>query len=649
MQNLFLRQSYQDCLEAYEKSLKSDRYIKWDYVILTASNADQAKSYQMQIDYRKKQGYLSERTKYVVLSDPDGKRVGSGGATLNVLRFLAEDMGGANHFSGKRVLVIHSGGDSKRIPQYSACGKIFSPVPRELPDGRTSTLFDEFIICMSGVAGRLKEGMLVLSGDVLLLFNPLQIDFAFKGAAALSIKEPVSVGREHGVFLNNGDDYVGRFLHKQSEKELYRVGAVNQNGYVDLDTGAVALDTSLMQSLFTLISTEEIVDEEKFSLFVNDKNPLSFYGDFLYPLAQESTLDSYYQETGEKCVNEDLLFLRKTIWDAISAYKMQLISLSPAEFIHFGTTRELLQLVKEEVENYSFLGWKRQVGSNVSNVRYAAHNSLIEEGAVVGEGAYIEYSHIGENVRVGNGSIVSELTITDTEKIIIPAGVVLHGLKLTEDRFIVRVYEVAWNPKDPCKEIMSGTILQIIDQDTPLWEASIYPVCGTQKEAVKAALITYRMMKGIASVEEKEWWQKQYKLSMKKSFNEANIAEITRTNRELVSRIAVKNVVTMLMNDTPWDQSMKAFGPQGLDDDREKQLLSIAKEADFSTSIRILYALSRENKRMGKHFENYEEACFGAIKEAVYECGKRSVHFREDLQIQKNEVKVQLPVGWRLE
>ena len=132
MQHLFLQQSYQDCWEAYTKSMTSEHAVRWDYVILTASNEEQAESYRMQLDLRLREKDLPAQTKYVVLSDPEGRRVGSGGATLNVLRYLAEDMGGADCFAGKRILVIHSGGDSKRVPQYSACGKIFSPVPREL-------------------------------------------------------------------------------------------------------------------------------------------------------------------------------------------------------------------------------------------------------------------------------------------------------------------------------------------------------------------------------------------------------------------------------------------------------------------------------------------------------------------------------------
>lgn len=271
LNNLFLGQSYIDSWEDYGRSLRKTNFIKWDYIILTASNEAQAGVYREQIQYRLDHHLLPPVTKYAVLPDPEGKRVGSGGATFHVLKYIAEqEEGAADHFAGKRILVIHSGGDSKRAPQYSACGKLFSPAPRELPDGRGSTLFDEFIIAMSGVPSRIKEGMLVLSGDVLLLFNSLQIDSQFEGAMAVSIKENIEVGKEHGVFLNDGNNYVGKFLHKQSEENLRKLGAVNSHDYVDLDTGAVALDAGLLNSLFSLISTDNRVDEKKYREFVNE-------------------------------------------------------------------------------------------------------------------------------------------------------------------------------------------------------------------------------------------------------------------------------------------------------------------------------------------------------------------------------------------
>ena len=173
--SLFLSQSYQDAWADYSRSLVSPQFVHWDYIILTASNERQAEGFQAQLKERRQAGLLPLQTQFAVIPDPEGKRVGSGGATLGVLKYVAEQTGRAD-FAGLRILVIHSGGDSKRVPQYSALGKLFSPVPHELPNGRASTLFDEFMIAMATVPSRVREGMLLLSGDVLLLFNPLLIE-----------------------------------------------------------------------------------------------------------------------------------------------------------------------------------------------------------------------------------------------------------------------------------------------------------------------------------------------------------------------------------------------------------------------------------------------------------------------------------------
>lgn len=158
--SLYLSQSYKDAWDDYQRSLKVQTFPVWDCIILTASNSHQAESFRLQIQSRS--SFLPSRTKFAVIPDEGGVRVGSGGATLSVLKWLAENGG----WEGKRVLVIHSGGDSKRVPQYSALGKLFSPVPHVLPDGRSSTLFDEFLIAMSAVPGRIREGMLLYASDV---------------------------------------------------------------------------------------------------------------------------------------------------------------------------------------------------------------------------------------------------------------------------------------------------------------------------------------------------------------------------------------------------------------------------------------------------------------------------------------------------
>ena len=70
--------------------------------------------------------------------------MGSGGATLSVIRYIYEQEKikcGHGHFDNFRILVIHSGGDSKRVPTYSALGKLFSPVPHKLQSGGGSGKF----------------------------------------------------------------------------------------------------------------------------------------------------------------------------------------------------------------------------------------------------------------------------------------------------------------------------------------------------------------------------------------------------------------------------------------------------------------------------------------------------------------------------
>ena len=615
--NLFLRQSYLDSYDDYKKSLYKESYPQWDYIILTASNTAQADAYTEQINYRLAGGKLPKSVHYAVLPDPDGKRVGSGGATLNVLKYVKEHSG-RDSFEGLKILVIHSGGDSKRVPQYSACGKLFSPVPRSLPDGRPSTLFDEFIIGMTGVPGRITDGMLVASGDVLLLFNPLQIDFYSIGAAVLSIREDAQIGKNHGVFLRDENGNVGRFLHKQSIEKLTSVGAVNQQGKVNIDTGAAIFDSNILNDLYSLINTDK-----KFDKWVNEKARLSFYGDFLYPLASKSSLEEFYKEEPEGEFCDELLECRKELWEKLHKYNMKLICFSPASFIHFGTTKELLKLVNEEIEEYKFLDWSRHVNSNTRSPRFASHNSYISPRAKIGSGSYIENSYVHSDSDIGNGCVISGVTVHGES---IPENTVLHGLKLKDGRFVVRMYGVNDNPKEPS---LFGKELS-----EPLWTAKLFPVCDTPEEALSATLS--------GEIDEKC-------LSLQESFNEADISKIILWQNKLDEYVKVEKFIAAIDKRIYVEKAIKIFS-NGISDRAKNMLLDEAESADFSTKIRIYYYLSRLYN--GQEKESLEKACFETIREIIMESGTKCVKYDPNYKIQKDEVVTKLPVrvnwggGW---
>lgn len=670
MNNLFLRQSYLDSWEDYERSLKKKSFIKWDYIILTASNEAQATAYRNQIENRLEKGLLPEETTYAVLPDPEGKRVGSGGATFQVMRYIAEqEPERENPFKNRRILVIHSGGDSKRVPQYSAIGKLFSPVPRELPDGRSSTLFDEFIVGMSGVPSRIQEGMLVLSGDVLLLFNPLQIDAQFDGAAAISIKEPVATGKNHGVFLNDGHDYVKCFLHKQTEERLREMGAVNNAGNVDLDTGAVLFGSALLQALFRLISTGGKVDEKKFRQFCNEKARISFYGDFLYPLANDSTLEDFYKEAAEGQLNEALHECRTQIWNAIHHFSMKLLCLSPAEFIHFGTTRELRSLVTKDVQDYEFLDWKMQVNSAVQKEGFAAHNAYVGSRAKIGKEAYLENCYILGNSEVGDGTVLSHVRIMDRK---IPEQIVMHGIELTGGKKVIRIYGVPDNPKGkyPGEVSFLGTTLnQFMAQnkvtkeelwkgeETYLWFADLYPVCDDWEDALDMAEIIYKMAHGTATKEEISRWRETERMSLYSSFNAADIEASCDQERFLENRILARCFIRKLEQGMYYAEALKIFGKRGISKEIFKLLMEDAAEADFSLKIRIYHAVSCYMKKTRTiyddlHYDALENDCFGTIQEAIYEEAEKKLPDSAGYRIVKDQVDIALPVrvnwggGW---
>ena len=539
--SLFLSQSYQDTWEDYNRSLSSENFPKWDYIILTASNENQAVGYRSQIESRR--DVLPPETHFAVIPDEGNVRVGSGGATLSVLRYIykrEEELKGVGSFKGLRILVIHSGGDSKRVPSYSALGKLFSPVPHKLPNGKSSTLFDEFLIAMSSVPSRIREGMLLLSGDVLLLFNPLQIDFPGRGAAAISFKENVETGKNHGVFLNSEDGNVKKFLHKQTVETLRQMGAVNENDCVDIDTGAVIFSTDMLSSLYSLISTTE--DYHK---YVNDTVRLSLYGDFLYPLAEDSTLEKFYDEKPEGEFCAELHAARAEVWKVLRPYRMKLLRLAPAKFIHFGTTREILALMSGGVDAYKALGWSKKVNSSISG-NTAGYNSVLSERAEIGDDCYLEVSFVHSKASVGKNVVLSYIDIHDEQ---IPDDVVLHGLKQKDGKFVCRIYGVEDNPKENrlfgmnLEEALEQVGIQpseVWDQEEHLlWFAKIYPECGNIRDAVDAALNLYDLLHGKGDLEA---WKKMQKKSLCSGFNDADSSAIIAWNKRMQELVRMDEI-----------------------------------------------------------------------------------------------------------
>lgn len=630
--SLFLSQAYRDCWDDYNRSLKLKKFPRWDYVILTASNEQQAEGFRKQLEERK--SFLPKHTKFVAIPDRDGLRVGSGGATLEVLKYLRSK---EESFEKLRVLVIHSGGDSKRVPQYSALGKLFSPVPHKLPNGRNSTLFDEFMICMSSVPSRIREGMVLLSGDVLLLFNPLQIDYNNVGAAAISFKEHVETGKNHGVYLNGENGNVKCCLQKKSVEVLRSVGAVNDSDCVDIDTGALIFSTEMMESLYSLIAAPEDYDRH-----VNAKTRLSLYADFLYPLAEDSTLEEFYKEKPEGEFCPELTAARERVWNVLRPYRMKLLRLAPAKFIHFGTTREILGLMNGGVDEYKDLGWSRIVGSSIKGDT-AGYNSVLSSRSTIGEGCYLEISYVHRNSKIGDHCVLSYIEVSDRE---IPDNVVLHGLKQRDGSFVVRIFGIGDNPKE---NKLFGKDLNELEQKLgvrlwensahSLWEANLYAEADNIQDGVDAALNLYRIVND-ESAADIEQWRNAEKKSLCSGFNAADPDAIIAWNKRMEDLVAMDEITKAIRHKVPAQKLQKRTTLTKIQREWLKKRLD---KSDFGERMRLHYYLG-----VVLEDENEIQECFHIIQAEMLEATIKSLSYNENARIVTDRHTVNLPlrVNW---
>lgn len=211
--------------------------MKFDVLVVTASNEAQARGYRAMV--APLVGALAE--KILVVPDPGGKRVGSLGSTVGVLKKLGD-------VTKKRVLICHSGGDSKRLPSYAAIGKAFVPVPDS--HGKTVSLFERIVANMERL--RLpKSGVLVVCGDVAPEFDFASCDFSKSGVTGVAYYDSPEEGSRHGVYVpenGRGLSAVRAFLQKPSPSEAKAAGAVCR-GKVAVDTGILWIDPATAKKI----------------------------------------------------------------------------------------------------------------------------------------------------------------------------------------------------------------------------------------------------------------------------------------------------------------------------------------------------------------------------------------------------------------
>lgn len=305
----------------------------WDRCVITATNDQQASVYQLQLQRLKRAGVLHPETECIVIPDPDGVRIGSGGATLHVIKYLLENICQETDLLDSRLLILHSGGDSRRIPHQSILGKVFAPLPPPM-----NSIFEVIYNFLTPLGAQIDAGLVITCGDTCIQLNGLDVLSSPTDLITLPKNSDVvgvsylgspELGSRHGVYdVDSDTGEVRRCFQKYSTERLLEAGVCDSNGQVAIDTGVLLFRPTAVKQLQML--SEKLTD----NIYVD------LYCDMLPAMAKKTDRHQYISKYPT---------LRNLLWETLSVLKFSACSSRSLEFIHSGTTKEYLELIKRPI------------------------------------------------------------------------------------------------------------------------------------------------------------------------------------------------------------------------------------------------------------------------------------------------------------
>ena len=373
------------------------------------------------------------REEYFCTNDPVGHKLGSGGGTTWLLQACMTTEDGtslAEWLPREKRILLHAGGQSRRLPSYAPSGKILTPVPVfrwERGQRLSQDLLSLQLPLYEQMMDMAPEGIhtMVVSGDVLVRTSqPLQ-PIPDADVVCYGLWLDASVAKNHGVFVSSrkSPQVLKHMLQKPSIETL---NELQKDHYYLTDIGIWMLSDKAVE----LLAKKSMADPN---------GPLSMVRSSSAGLqGKNGQLKEYdmYSEFG--CALGTNPSLPD---DDLKDLKVAIVPLQGGEFYHFGTSREM---ISSTLRIQNLVNDQREIMHHDRK----PHPSLFVQNAVCkykftedNTNIWIENSDVSEGWTLSHDNIITGVP-QNHWKVNLAPGECIDVVPIGDTEYAVRLYHI---------------------------------------------------------------------------------------------------------------------------------------------------------------------------------------------------------------
>ncbi len=468
------------------------------------------------------------REEWFCTNDPVGKKLGSGGGSTWLLQKAYEadsrDGGGSCGFSewlsAERRLLLHAGGQSRRLPAYAPSGKILTPIPvfrwergQRLSQDLLRLQVPFYEQLMDSAPASLNT--MIVSGDVLIRSSQPVTNIPEADVVCLGLWLGAETATNHGVFVSSRRDptQLEYMLQKPSVATL---ASLMKDHFYLTDIGVWLLSDKAVKLLMerSLDCSLESIDGSNSTAHV--PHCYDMYSEFGCALGSKPTLCD----------------------PLLSELTVAVVPLQGGEFYHFGTTHEI---VSSTLAIQNLVNDQRQImhHSRKPHPAIFIQNAILETKiSEDNRNIWIENSCVGKGWTLSEGNVITGVPRNDWD-MPLPAGGCIDIIPLGDEKYVVRPYGYYDRFRGSLRDdstLYLGTpfsqwatdrgvdIDDIVGADD-LQSAKLFPVTC---DIAEAGLLARWMITGDGGSEVAAIWQNAERLSADDIASAANLQRLAR-------------------------------------------------------------------------------------------------------------------------